>query len=255
MIFHFWDCWRTNHLKAEDQIPRGGHSAHGSSLEGRQDDLSKLMQEDLRASHLSCPHNPSSNKIHNITPCGSTVEAFKDYTNGTCNYSQEQMGWDLGIVMIAQRGISFQGTFSEFPAFGGVAAISAFLCGGRLLSGISSPKGSGRAHGWSWQMRTSSLEITAPFSLLPTYICCLDLFRPQIRTPLQMLDFKAHHSSEELPLRRMIASMHQFMLPYHCTSFALSKGKVVSCQVVSGGIYGDFWQLLSPRFLSPPIGI
>lgn len=57
------------------------------------------------------------------------------------------MGWDLGIVMIAQRGIGFQGTFSEFPAFGGGAAISASLCGGRLLSGVSSPRGSGRARG------------------------------------------------------------------------------------------------------------
>lgn len=167
------------------------------------------------------------------------------------------MGWDLGIVMIAQRGISFQGTFSEFSAFGGVAAISAFLCGGRLLSGISSTKGSGRARGWSWQMCTSSLEITAPFSVLPTYVCCSNLFWPQIRTPLQMLDFKAHHSSQKLPPRRMIASMCKFMLPYHCTSFALSKGKVISCQVVlvSGGVCGDFWQLLPPRFLSPSIGI
>lgn len=165
------------------------------------------------------------------------------------------MGWDLGIVMIAQRGIVSKERFLNFLPLEVVAAISAFLCGGRLLSGISSPKGSGRAHGWSWQMRTSSLEITALFSLLPAYVCCLDLFWPQIRTPLQMLDFKAHHRSQELPPRIMIASMCKFMLPYHCTPFALSKGKIVSCQVVSGRVCGDFWQLLPPRFLSPPIGI
>ena len=57
------------------------------------------------------------------------------------------MGRDLGIVTITQRGTGFQGTFSAFPVFGGVAAISAFLFGGRLRSGMSSPKGSGRAHG------------------------------------------------------------------------------------------------------------
>lgn len=33
------------------------------------------------------------------------------------------MGWYLGIVMIAQRGAGFQGTFSKFSAVGGVAAI------------------------------------------------------------------------------------------------------------------------------------
>lgn len=55
--------------------------------------------------------------------------------------------WDLDIVMIAQRAIGFQEMSSEFPAFGGVAAVSAFLGGGRLLSGISSPEGSGRARG------------------------------------------------------------------------------------------------------------
>lgn len=69
------------------------------------------------------------------------------------------MGWDLGIVLIAQRGVGFQRTFSEFPAFGGIAALLAFLWGGRLLSGISSPKGSGRAHGSSWQTHTRKMVL------------------------------------------------------------------------------------------------
>lgn len=142
------------------------------------------------------------------------------------------MGWDLDIVMIAQRASGFQGTFSEFPAFRDVAAVSAFLWRGRLLSGISSPKGSGRAHGWSWQTRTSSQENAAPFSALHTSVWCSDLFWPQIKTSLQMLGCKAHHSSEVLPPRKMqeepsfIASMCirvriYFILPYRCTSFAV----------------------------------
>lgn len=44
MIFNLQDCWVRNHLKAEDHITRQGHSFHGSNLERRQRDLSKLME-------------------------------------------------------------------------------------------------------------------------------------------------------------------------------------------------------------------
>lgn len=143
----------------------------------------------------------------------------------------------VGILILSwsQRASGFQGTFSEFPAFGDVAAVSAFLWGGRLLSGISSPKGSGRAHGWSWQTHTSSQENAAPFSALHTSVWCSDLFWPQIKTSLQMLGCKAHHGSQVLPPRKMqqepsiVASMRTraciyFILPYRCTSFAVRCG-------------------------------
>ena len=63
------------------------------------------------------------------------------------NYSQEQMGWCLGIVMIAQRGIGFQGTFSKFSVVGGVAAIQLlFVVAGCSLA-FHLPQGSGKACG------------------------------------------------------------------------------------------------------------
>lgn len=64
MSFHFQDCWETNQWKT-------GHHSQGvatvSTLERRQRDSGKLMQEDLR-SHLSCPHTPASDKIQKRTP-------------------------------------------------------------------------------------------------------------------------------------------------------------------------------------------
>lgn len=57
------------------------------------------------------------------------------------------MGRYLGIVMITQRGVGFQGTVYKFPAIGGADAISAFLCltGGSLA--LHLPQGSGSVHG------------------------------------------------------------------------------------------------------------
>lgn len=94
------------------------------------------MQEDLR-SRLSCPHTPASDKIQKTTPMEALYKLSRIIQTVFELFSVaiELVSW---YCPMAQRGIGFQGAFTEFPAFGGVAAISACL-GGRLLSGISSP--------------------------------------------------------------------------------------------------------------------
>lgn len=124
------DCQKSKSLKGRTLVPRDGRGFHGSTLERRQTDLHRLMREDLQNPHLSCPHTPSSNKIHETTPI-EALHKLKDSTNGICNYSQEQTCCYHGIVMIALRGMGFQGVFSEFPAIRGIAATLAFLYGGR----------------------------------------------------------------------------------------------------------------------------
>lgn len=69
MIFHSQEYQEASHLKAgHHHILWGCHSFHGSTLERRQTDLSKLPHKDLSTPHLSCPHTPGSNKINMITP-------------------------------------------------------------------------------------------------------------------------------------------------------------------------------------------
>lgn len=70
--------------------------------------------------------SPLSGSYKNNTH-GIILHTPEDYMNVIYNYSLEQKGWCPSINVITQKGISFQGSLSEFPAIGTVATFLFFF--------------------------------------------------------------------------------------------------------------------------------
>lgn len=131
-------------FKGRTPIPGDSHGFHGSTLEMRQGTVQAgtrglLVRADRRL--------PSSNPMFRITSSQALYKPSKIIQVALVNYSPERMGWCLGIVMIAQRETGFQGTFSQFSAVGGVAAIPLFFVVAGCSLAFHLPQGSGRACG------------------------------------------------------------------------------------------------------------
>lgn len=218
MIFHFKDCWEACHLKARPQSHREATVSMAPLWKG-DGDLSK----DLRAPHLSCPHTPSLNKICMITPLETIYKLSRIIQMVLVIILRSK--WD-GILVLSwwhKANIGFQGAFSKFPAVGGTAAMSAFLCSSRQLSGISSPT---RLWQGPWLILADTHHVSESRCLLTSgaQIC----FDPKWEHHFKCLILK-HTTGDKTCLREECSKTQSIastctdvdMLPDRCTSFAL----------------------------------
>ena len=186
------------------------------------------------------------------------------------------MSWYLGIVQWHKGELVSKERLLNFLPLEVSLPFRLVLVAGCSLA-FHLPHGSGRARGWSWQTHALSQEIAAPFTALHTYVWCSDLFWPQIRTPLQMLPFKAQYRQQDLPLRKkqqepsniVSICINAYMLPNRCTSLTYHHGNDVrveplekdweeKLQVVTvwgGRVYRNFQWTPLLRSLSPSLGL